>query len=192
VGALAADVAAVRAACDALRSPTVYAHNDLLAPNLLLGLPQPGSSEGASETPPPLHVIDFEYGGYNPRGFDLGNHFNEWAGFECDYARYPSHDQQRAFLAAYAAGGDDGDDGDDDPAAAAAAAAVAPAALDALQLEANVFALASHLYWAVWALIQAKCVTWHVWQPCVRVCVACAEARRACRCAVLQALRDRV
>ena len=34
-----------------------------------------------------LHLIDFEYGAYNHRGFDFGNHFNEWAGFDCDYAR---------------------------------------------------------------------------------------------------------
>jgi hypothetical protein len=24
---------------------------------------------------------------YNYRGFDLGNHFNEYAGFDCDYSR---------------------------------------------------------------------------------------------------------
>ena len=35
----------------------------------------------------PLTVIDFEYGSYGHRGFDVGNHFNEYAGFECDYAR---------------------------------------------------------------------------------------------------------
>lgn len=35
----------------------------------------------------PLTVIDFEYGAYTPRGFDFGNHFNEYAGFECDYTR---------------------------------------------------------------------------------------------------------
>lgn len=33
-----------------------------------------------------LILIDFEYGMYNNRGFDLGNHFNEYAGFDCDYS----------------------------------------------------------------------------------------------------------
>lgn len=35
----------------------------------------------------PLQFIDYEYGCYTPRGFDIGNHFNEYAGFECDYTR---------------------------------------------------------------------------------------------------------
>lgn len=48
-----------------------------------------------------LQFIDFEYGAYNPRGFDIGNHFNEWAGFDCDYALYPDELQQRRFLRNY-------------------------------------------------------------------------------------------
>ena len=129
---------ACEAACGALRSPVVYCHNDLLAPNVLLS-----TSEAA---PGELYLIDFEYGSYNYRGFDLGNHFNEWAGFDCEYWRYPDDAQQRAFLAAYA-GGEAG------PAPAAQSPEV-----DALVVEANVFSLASHLYWGIWALIQAKCV----------------------------------
>ena len=129
---------ACEAACGALRSPVVYCHNDLLAPNVLLS-----TSEAA---PGELYLIDFEYGSYNYRGFDLGNHFNEWAGFDCEYWRYPDDAQQRAFLAAYA-GGEAG------PAPAAHSPEV-----DALVVEANVFSLASHLYWGIWALIQAKCV----------------------------------
>lgn len=35
-----------------------------------------------------LYFIDFEYGSYNYRGFDIGNHFNEYAGYECDYSLY--------------------------------------------------------------------------------------------------------
>jgi ethanolamine kinase len=34
--------------------------------------------------------IDYEYGMLAPRGFDIGNHFNEFAGFECDYSNYPN------------------------------------------------------------------------------------------------------
>ena len=66
---------------------------------------------------------------------------------QCARDSYPSDAQQRAFLAAYAAG--EGGEG---------AAAVPATQLDALVVEANVFSLASHLYWSIWALIQAKCV----------------------------------
>ena len=37
-----------------------------------------------------MTFIDFEYGAYGDRGFDWGNHFNEWAGYDCDYTQYPT------------------------------------------------------------------------------------------------------
>ena len=37
----------------------------------------------------PLTVIDFEYSCYGPRGFDLANHFVEYAGFDCDWSLLP-------------------------------------------------------------------------------------------------------
>lgn len=40
------------------------------------------------QKPGKLYFIDFEYGSYNYRGFDLGNHFNEYAGYDCDYSLY--------------------------------------------------------------------------------------------------------
>jgi thiamine kinase-like enzyme len=53
-------------------------------------------------------VIDFEYAGYNTRGFDIGNHFCEWA---ADYHseqpwimnndKYPTKAEQLNFLEAY-------------------------------------------------------------------------------------------
>ena len=50
---------------------------------------------------PTVQFIDFEYGAFGFRGFDWGNHFNEWAGFECDYSRYPKPPAAAAFLHAY-------------------------------------------------------------------------------------------
>jgi hypothetical protein len=32
-----------------------------------------------------LYFIDFEYGSYSYRGYDIANHFNEYAGFDCEY-----------------------------------------------------------------------------------------------------------
>ena len=90
IASLSDEVAQLEAACAALASPVVYCHNDLLAPNLLLedvGV-EGAEARAAAKATAPLHVIDFEYGGYNYRGFDLGNHFNEWAGFDCEYERY--------------------------------------------------------------------------------------------------------
>ena len=141
---LAAEVDEVQAACDALHSPVVYSHNDLLAPNFLIQDPAPGDGSPAA-----LYLIDFEYGCYNHRGFDLGNHFNEWAGFDCLYGQYPTDAQQRRFLGAYAvAAGLVGGEGEEGTASSRV--------VDALVVEANVFSLASHLYWGIWALIQAK------------------------------------
>nr|KJB27094.1 hypothetical protein B456_004G277600 [Gossypium raimondii] len=55
----------------------VFAHNDLLSGNLML-----------NDEQDKLYIIDFEYGSYNYRGYDIGNHFNEYAGYECDYSLY--------------------------------------------------------------------------------------------------------
>ena len=61
--------------------------------------------EGADGNVPAdsLQFIDFEYGCSSYRGFDWGNHFNEYAGFECEYGRYPDRDSAAAFIRAYLA-----------------------------------------------------------------------------------------
>ena len=53
-------------------------------------------------------VIDFEYAGYNTRGFDIGNHFCEWtADYHSDIPsvlhpdKYPTKEEQLNFLEAY-------------------------------------------------------------------------------------------
>ncbi|EQC31312.1 hypothetical protein SDRG_10915 [Saprolegnia diclina VS20] len=113
-------------------SPIVFCHNDLNCSNIML----------SSETNDVV-FIDFEYSHYNPRGFDIGNHFAEWCYFMHgppdevgDVAMYPSEADQRAFCAAYLKSADE-------------------AAIEALRLEANVYALAAHLYWATWAIVQS-------------------------------------
>ncbi|PWY99153.1 kinase-like protein [Testicularia cyperi] len=67
----------------------------------------------ARKAPPPHHrvvVIDFEYSGPNPRGYDIANHFQEW---RADYhhpslswslmhhGSYPDEQQRRKWLRAY-------------------------------------------------------------------------------------------
>ncbi|KAF9313881.1 hypothetical protein BG003_004725 [Podila horticola] len=115
-----------------LNSPVVFCHNDLLYGNLIY-----------NEAKDDAFFIDYEYGSYSFRGFDLGNHFNEWAGFECEYENYPNKETQYKWLRSYLAG-------DEDP------TCVKDDELDQLYREVNKFALASHFYWGVWALVQAQ------------------------------------
>jgi ethanolamine kinase len=70
-------VASVAALCN---SPVVFAHNDLLSGNIMV-------SEYNDRQ---MTFIDFEYADWAPRGFDLGNHFCEYAGFDGDYSKYPT------------------------------------------------------------------------------------------------------
>ncbi|KAF5725818.1 ethanolamine kinase isoform X1 [Tripterygium wilfordii] len=114
-----------------LNSPVVFAHNDLLSGNIMVN-----DDEGK------LYFIDFEYGSYNYRGYDIGNHFNEYAGYDCDYSLYPSKDEQYHFIRHHLQPDKPNEVSDKD--------------VEALYLEINVFMLASHIYWALWALIQAK------------------------------------
>ncbi|KAL0358375.1 UNVERIFIED_CONTAM: putative ethanolamine kinase [Sesamum angustifolium] len=116
---------------DRFGAPVVYCHNDLLSGNLML-----------NDDEDKLYFIDFEYGSYNYRGFDIGNHFNEYAGYDCDYSLYPSKDEQYHFFRHYLR--------PDRP------HEVTDKELEALYAETNSYMLASHLYWALWALIQAK------------------------------------
>ncbi|KAK9100796.1 hypothetical protein Scep_024226 [Stephania cephalantha] len=116
---------------DLLDAPVVFAHNDLLAGNLML-----------SEDEEKLYFIDFEYGSFSYRGYDIANHFNEYAGFDCDYSLYPDKDAQCHFFRHYLQP-DRPDKAQDED-------------LKALYIETNTYRLASHLYWALWALIQAN------------------------------------
>lgn len=75
---IAKELALLKEKLTMLRSPVVFAHNDLLGANILCD---------KSET---VYFIDFEYGDYNYRGFDIANHFCEYAGFQCDYSRFPN------------------------------------------------------------------------------------------------------
>jgi len=120
-------------------SPLVLSHNDLQYGNIM--------KNDAGEAV----LIDFEYKSYNPRGYDLGNHFCEWAydyhktvnAHLGDFSKYPTEQQQRDFCRAYLAG-KDGDEKD-----------VSENEVENLRLEANSYSLASHMFWAIWGYIQA-------------------------------------
>ncbi|PNX73573.1 putative ethanolamine kinase A-like protein, partial [Trifolium pratense] len=94
--------------CDRLKSPVLFSHNDLLSGNIMinheegheLGLMSPVFNvEELNRNA--LYLIDYEYASYNYRGFDIGNHFAEYAGFECDYSLYPNMNEQYHFFRHY-------------------------------------------------------------------------------------------
>ncbi|XP_054660301.1 ethanolamine kinase 2 [Grus americana] len=125
-----------------LGSPIVLCHNDLLCKNIIY--------DGTQEH---VRFIDYEYTGYNYQAFDIGNHFNEFAGVkEVDYRLYPSKETQlqwlRSYLQAYKqlTQGNQGGTG----------TAVSEEELEALYVQVNKFSLASHFLWACWGLIQDK------------------------------------
>jgi ethanolamine kinase len=114
-----------------LNSPIVFSHNDLLASNIIYDKNQDS-----------VLFIDYEYSSYNYRGFDIGNHFCEFAGFECNWSRYPSRKLQWKWLRNYLSSFLHTDIISDDE-------------ITKLYIEVNQFSLAAHLYWGIWALVQA-------------------------------------
>ncbi|KAL1923063.1 uncharacterized protein VTP21DRAFT_9439 [Calcarisporiella thermophila] len=126
-------------------SPIVFAHNDTQYGNIL-----------RLDSPPhELVIVDFEYAGYNFRGYDIGNHFCEWM---ADYhseephilhlERYPNHEEQLNFLEAYL-------DAELVASSRKLDAAARQDALEKLADEANKWAVVSHLLWGLWGLVQA-------------------------------------
>lgn len=68
----------------------------------------PSASPGTVSFAGRLSLIDYEYSGYNPRGFDLGNHFCEWmADYEkanphvLDFDSYPEAEEKWRFCRTY-------------------------------------------------------------------------------------------
>lgn len=111
-------------------SPVVLAHNDLLAGNIILD-----ESPGARHR---IQFIDFEYAAYNSRAFDIANHWCEFAGFDCDWGKFPGPAQQARFARYYLGDGATDDD------------------VRALVDEVRPWPLVSHLVWAFWGIVQAR------------------------------------
>ncbi|CAH2273679.1 choline ethanolamine kinase [Pelobates cultripes] len=131
-------------------SPVVFCHNDVQEGNILLLSTQSSPTDR-------LMLIDFEYSSYNYRGFDLGNHFCEWAYnyhhdewpfYKAQLEDYPTREQQLHFFRSYLA--------ESCPALSEEECLVQT---EAMVLEVNRFALASHFFWGLWSILQAKIST---------------------------------
>uniref|UniRef100_A0A673JM27 ethanolamine kinase n=1 Tax=Sinocyclocheilus rhinocerous TaxID=307959 RepID=A0A673JM27_9TELE len=135
-------------------SPVVFCHNDLQEGNILL------LSSRENTDRQRLMLIDFEYSSYNYRGFDIGNFFCEWAYdytfdkfpfFITNTKNYPTKAQQMHFFQTYLLESHAGFENLSEE--------------DQLKLkedmlvEVNRFALASHFFWGLWSVIQAKIST---------------------------------
>ncbi|XP_078493186.1 ethanolamine kinase 2-like [Ciona intestinalis] len=119
----------------ALQSLLVFSHNDLLVHNIIYNKDEEKVS-----------FIDYEYAGVNYQAADIGNHFCEFAGLDkVDYSLYPSRDFQLKWIRNYLACFRD-----------VALTDVPDNDVEQLYKQANKFALACHLFWAIWALVQVK------------------------------------
>lgn len=135
-------------------SPVVFCHNDCQEGNILLLKGRQSSDKQK------LMLIDFEYSSYNYRGFDIGNHFCEWMYdyncdevpfFKVDAQNYPSKAQQLHFIENYLRESDQGFDN--------LSAEDQMKVKEELYVEVNRFSLASHFFWGLWSIIQARLST---------------------------------
>ncbi|KAI1296527.1 Choline/ethanolamine kinase [Halotydeus destructor] len=142
-------------------SPVVFSHNDLQEGNILLpDVPAnkkpriPSANCPAIVTDDRVVLIDFEYCSYNFRGFDLANHFCEWAfdysnpnfpHFYANLSDLPTEKERRTFIREYLnqtrkRRGDEMTEIDTE---------------DHLLHEADCYLLASHFLWSIWGLNMA-------------------------------------
>ena len=166
VGTLGDVIDALERECASVASPTVTLHNDALSGNFLV--PADWRPTRADDPPPTTRLIDFEYACVGPRGFDVANHFAEYAGFECDWSKLPNERQRERFCAAYVEA-----EATERPASATRGRenltlTLTPprkTPLRALQTplesalavarEAEAFAPVTHLWWGLWAVMRA-------------------------------------
>uniref|UniRef100_V9ICB0 Choline kinase alpha n=4 Tax=Apis TaxID=7459 RepID=V9ICB0_APICE len=98
---------------------------------------------------PELVLIDFEYCSYNYRAFDIANHFVEWQ-YDYTAAEYPffhertgsgpTKEQKLNFVRSYLKTiGKEG-----------------PTEEERVMMEIKIFFLASHLFWGLWSIVNAK------------------------------------
>ncbi|CAL8358627.1 unnamed protein product [Lota lota] len=148
---LPAELDSLRQLLAATPSPVVFCHNDVQEGNIL-------KLEGRDSTSTErLMLIDFEYSSYNYRGFDFGNHFcewmydytyNQWPFYKATAENYPTREQQLHFIRNYLAEHAAFSDG--------TAQEDQTQVEEAMLIEANRYALASHFLWGLWSIIQAK------------------------------------
>ncbi|XP_067902401.1 ethanolamine kinase 2-like isoform X2 [Heterodontus francisci] len=120
-----------------IKSPMVLCHNDLLCKNIIY-----------TEAKGVVKFIDYEYTGYNYQAYDIGNHFNEFAGVnELDFSMYPPKEMQlewfKSYLEVYKE-------------CTGCEPMVTDLEVQKIYVQVNKFTLASHIFWGLWAVLQAR------------------------------------
>lgn len=118
-------------------SPVVLCHNDLLTKNIIYN-PEEGT----------VKFIDYEYADFNYQAYDIGNHFNEFAGINnVDTSLYPSCELQFDWLTAYL---------ESFKRCSGMGSSVTKKEVKELYIKVCKFSLVAHFFWCLWALLQAK------------------------------------
>lgn len=149
------ELGVLQAELSELGSPIVFCHNDLLLANLIHRHRHPH--------PASVTFIDYEYAAYNYQAFDIGNHFDEFAGVtDPDFSRYPERSFQlswlRVYLEEYKRIGQRRERGVGvkEEEEEKEAVTVTDEEVERLYVQVNKFALAAHFMWGVWAFVQAQ------------------------------------
>ncbi|KAI8342528.1 kinase-like domain-containing protein [Chlamydoabsidia padenii] len=135
---LGKDIETSKTILSRVNSPIVFGHNDLQYGNVL-----------KRDDTGSLVLVDFEYAGYNSRGYDLANHFVEWQyNYHGDHPAamtepFPTEDQQTLFIQSYINTSRNELDANDDT-------------VEDIQKEMEAWLMGTHVGWGLWGLVQAS------------------------------------
>lgn len=120
-------------------------HGDLLCGNIMVDASTSLRQVRDGIGPPAgmnlkLWLIDLEYSGMGCPAYDIGNHFNEYMGYDVDTTLYPQKEARLSFYGHYFSTRHDAAYDDD------------IAFLDAFDECVLTFSQLSHLYWGMWAV----------------------------------------
>ncbi|XP_069753876.1 ethanolamine kinase 1-like isoform X7 [Narcine bancroftii] len=120
-----------------IKSPVVLCHNDLLCNNIIY-----------NEAKGDVKFIDYEYAGYNYQAYDIGSHFNEFAGLsELDFSLCPTQEMQFEWLKSYLEVSKEFSSSEPE---------VTELEVQKLYVQVNKFSLASHIFWGLWGILQSR------------------------------------
>ncbi|KAL4613493.1 ethanolamine kinase 1-like [Arapaima gigas] len=131
------EIEALKKHLSTVKSQIVLCHNDLLIKNIVYN-----QAEGC------VRFIDYEFADFNYQAYDIGNHFNEFAGVnDVDYSLYPSQELQTDWLTTYLQSYKQ---------RLGLEPVVSNKELQELYVQVCKFSLVAHFTWGLWALFQAR------------------------------------